>query len=96
VSSYGKTIYLKSELDPRMFPPVPRNSKAFKNKFKTRTTVERTNKRIFEDYAVEEYGARSNMIRAALATFAAVNIHLDAWVKHQGFRFADLLAHPAA
>lgn len=78
-----------------MFPPVPRNSKAFKNKFKTRTTVERTNKRIFEDYAVEEYGARSTMIRAALATFAAVNIHLDAWVKHKWFRFADLLAHPA-
>ena len=95
-SNYGKTIYLKSDLDPRMFTPVPRNSKAFKDKFKTRTTVERTNKRIFEDYAIEEYGARSTMIRAALATFAALNIHLDAWVKHEGFRFADLLAHPAA
>jgi hypothetical protein len=68
-SNYGKTIYLKSDLDPRMFTPVPRNSQAFTDKFKPRTTVERTYKRIFEDYAIEEYGARSTMIRAALATF---------------------------
>ena len=95
-SNYGKTIYLKSDLDPRMFTPVPRNSQAFKDKFKTRTTVERTNKRMFEDYAIEQYGARCTMFRAALATFAAVNIHLDAWVKHKGFRFVDLLIHPAA
>ena len=42
-SQYGKTIYLKSDDDPRMFTPVPRNTKAFKKKFKTRTTVERAN-----------------------------------------------------
>ena len=95
-SNYGKTIYLKTEHDPRMFTPVPRHSQAFKDKFKTRTTVERTNKRLFEDYAIEDYGARSTMLRAALATFAAVNMHLDAWVKHKGFKFLDLLKKAAA
>ena len=95
-SKYGKTIYLKPDDDPRMFTPVPRNTKAFKEKFKTRTTVERTNKRMFEDYAIEEYDARSAMIRTSLAAFAVVNIHLDAWVKHTGFKFAGLLEAPAA
>ena len=95
-SNYGKTIYLKTEHDPRMFTSVPRHSQAFKDKFKTRTSVERTNKRLFEDYAIEEYGARSTMLRAALATFAAVNMHLDAWVKHTGFKFSDLLKISAA
>ncbi len=95
-SNYGKTIYLKTEHDPRMFTPIPRHLQAFRVKFKTRTTVERTNKRLFEDYAIEDYGARSTMLRAAIATFAAVNMHLDAWVKHKGFKFSDLLKNPAA
>ncbi|MBA1336634.1 MAG: hypothetical protein HPY66_3069 [Firmicutes bacterium] len=34
---------------------------------------------------------RSSKQRFARATFAAVNIHLDAWVKHTGFSIIDLL-----
>jgi hypothetical protein len=74
-----------------MFPPVPRCSDAFKERFKTRTTVERANKRLFTDYAIEEYDSRSVILRTALATFAAVNIHLDAWVKYTGFSITSLL-----
>ena len=33
-SSYGKIIYIKVEHDPRLFPPVPRYSDAFKARFK--------------------------------------------------------------
>lgn len=90
-SAYGKTIYIKVDHDPRMFPPVPRCSDAFKERFKTRTTVERANKRLFTDYAIEEYDSRSVILRTALATFAAVNIHLDAWVKYTGFSITSLL-----
>jgi len=64
-----------------MFPPVLRHTKALKNKFKIRTSVERINKRLFIDYALERARCRSNMMRFAIATFAAVNVHLDAWVK---------------
>jgi len=88
-SSYGKVVYIKPDYDPRMFPPVPRHTKAFKDKFKTRTSVERTNKRLFIDYNIERARSRSNMMRFAMATFAAVNIHLDAWVKHTNFSFVD-------
>jgi len=52
-SNYGKTIYLKPDYDPSMFTPVPQNSQAFTEKSKARTTVERTNKLTFEDYAIE-------------------------------------------
>jgi hypothetical protein len=51
--------------------------------------VERTNKRLFIDYNIERARSRSNMMRFAMATFAAVNIHLDAWVKHTNFSFVD-------
>jgi len=79
-----------------MFPPVPRHTKAFKDKFKTRTSVERTNKRLFIDYSIERVRLRSNMMRFAMATFAAVNIHLDAWVKHTNFSFVDTFIVGAA
>lgn len=86
-SKYGRVIYIKPNYDPRLFTPVPRYSQVFKDKFKTRTSVERTNKRIFIDYAVEEFKSQSTMLRFSLATFAAVNIHLDAWIKHLNFSF---------
>ena len=95
-SKYGRVIYIKPDHDPRMFPPVPRSSCAFKARFKTRTSVERSNKRMFTDYAIEEYGSRSSMMRMALAAFAVINIHLDAWVKNTNFSFTYLLQEQAA
>lgn len=85
-SNYGKTLYIKPEDDPRLFPPVPRDTLLFKSIFKRRTSVERGNKRIFEDYRVEGYRSRSKKLRFALAAFAVANIHLDAWVKHLDIR----------
>jgi hypothetical protein len=90
-SLYGRTVYIKPGFDLRLFPPVPRDSDAFKNMFKTRTTAERSNKRVFIDYRVEDSRSRSSRMRFAFATFAAVNIHLDAWIKHTGLNLIDLL-----
>ncbi len=95
-SKYGRVIYIKPDYDPRMFPPLPRDSNAFKTKFKTRTSVERSNKRMFKDYAIEHYQSRSTMMRMSLAAFAVVNIHLDAWVKHNSFSFCALMENQAA
>ena len=89
-SNYGRTIYIKPDDDPRLFPPIPRDTQLFKDTFKRRTSVERANKRIFEDYHVESYRSRSSRLRFSLATFAAVNIHLDAWIKHLGILPCDL------
>ncbi|UZQ49569.1 hypothetical protein [Clostridium kluyveri] len=95
-SNYGKVVYIKPDFDSRMFPPVPRHSEKFKTVFKTRTSVERSNKRMFQDYAIEEYKSQSAMMRMSLATFAVINIHLDAWIKHTGFSFINLLQNKAA
>ena len=91
-SKYGRTVYIKSNVDPRLFPAVPRSSQSFKNKLKNRTSVERTHKRHFEDYSIEAGNMRSNKQRFAKATFAAINVHLDAWVKHTDLTLEKLLA----
>lgn len=81
-SSYGPAFYIKSSNDVRLFPPVPRHTDSFKETFKRRSSVERTFKRIFEDYGIEAFRARSRSLRFSLAVFAAINMHLDAWIQH--------------
>lgn len=88
-SNYVKVIYIKSDYDPRIFPPVSCNSEKFKGKFKTRTSVECSNKHMFIDYAIEEYSSRSAMMRIALANFFIINIHLDAWIKRTHIFFQN-------
>jgi hypothetical protein len=53
-------------------------------------------KRTLEDYAIEEYDARSAMMRTSLAALAVINIHLDAWIKHTNISFVGLLEQQAA
>ncbi len=90
-SAYGKTIYIKPKDDRRLFTPVPRHTDAFKEEFKKRTSVERSNKRMFIDYAIEDARSQSTMMRFAFATFSVINLHLDAWVKHKDFNILKLL-----
>jgi len=90
-SSYGRTIYIKPDYDLRLFPPIPRNTEAFKEKFKTRTSVERSNKRMLVDYNIEAGNCRSSKQRFVRATFAVVNMHLDAWLKHMNFDIIKLM-----
>jgi len=94
-STNGRVVYLKPDYDLRLFPLVHRDSDEFKETFKRRSTVERSFKRIFEDYCVESYSSQSNRLRFSLATFAAINIHLDAWIKHEKFSLYKILEQVA-
>jgi hypothetical protein len=95
-NNYGRTIYLKPEDDLRLFTPVPRHSNVWRSKFKTRTSVERSHKRILVDYDIEAGKCRSSRQRFARAVFAAINVHLDAWIKHLNFNIIELIEHQAA
>lgn len=90
-SKYDRVIYLKPDYDFRMFPPVPRYSQTFKDKFKTRTSVERSNKKMFVDYHIENIRSQGSKLRFSIATFTVVNMHLDTWIKHLKFSFLATL-----
>jgi hypothetical protein len=94
-SKYGKVVHIKPDYDLRMFPPVPRYSQTFKDKFKTRTSVERSNKRMFVDYHIENVRSQSSKLRFSMATFAVINIHSDAWIKHLKFSLLTTLEQAA-
>jgi hypothetical protein len=42
-SSLGPLVYIKSDTDPRLYPPIPRDSKKFKQLMNQRTSTERCN-----------------------------------------------------
>lgn len=80
-SSYGRTVYVKNTDDIRLYPPIPRESKLYKTIYKDRTSCERVNNRILNDYHLSTYRGRSAMRVFFFAICAAINIHLDAQLK---------------
>ena len=81
-SDYGRVIYTKPDWDLRLFTRIPRGSVAWKDKMKQRTAAERVNNRILNDYGISRSATRGKKRIAFMTTLAAINIHLDAQVKH--------------
>lgn len=79
-SNYGRVVYTKPDWDFRLFTQTPRTSKEWKKIYARRTTVERTFKRILDDYSIENANARSKKRWFWQVTLAAINQHLDAQV----------------
>lgn len=78
---YGRTIYTKPHDDLRLFTKTPRQSKAWKDVFKMRSSSERSFDRMKVDYELERCRVRSRKAWYFRAHFIAINQHLDAWVK---------------
>lgn len=80
-SSIGPCVYIKSDEDPRLFPPIPRKSKRFKEIYNQRTATERENW-VLDSYNLDgahrcaEYG----LIRL---TFSCIIIHAVNWYNEQ-------------
>jgi len=81
-SSYGLTCYTKPEWDRRIFTEIPRGSDLWKQLYKKRSVSERVNKR-YNDFALDTTRVRDNCYWYHLAHLAAINMHLDAWVKQE-------------
>lgn len=80
-SEYGRVIYTKPSDDPRIFTPVPRGTKKFKDTFKTRTCSERVNTRVLNDYKVESLRVHGKKRYSFFTMIACIQIHLDARLK---------------
>jgi hypothetical protein len=74
-------VYTRPENDYRLFTKTPHGSKAWKNVFARRSSVELSLKRAFVDYRIEQARARSDKRWFFIATLAALNQNLDAQIK---------------
>jgi hypothetical protein len=79
---YGKIVYVRLADNLRLLTPVPRDTDEWNETYKQRSAAERVNNRILTDYKLEQpkrYGKRK---LAFFTFFNAINVHLDAQVKH--------------
>lgn len=83
-SSYGRTVYTRTEDNPRFFTAVPRDSRAWCKVMNQRTSVERINKQVLQDCGIENNGVRTRSRITLWLTAAMMVIHLKAQYNYQG------------
>lgn len=87
--SYGKTVRVPREIDPRRFPALPRATQKFERMYKGRTSVERVNARLKIFWGVDDgnvtgaqrFTAHVGAVMVVHAAFATV---LAAAPRHDG------------
>ena len=90
-SAYGRCIYIKPTWDLRLFTVVPRGSDEWILQMKSRTTPERVNKHILNDYGLEQSHTRGKKRIFWWSLVHSLNVLLDARFKVSGFNFISLL-----
>jgi hypothetical protein len=78
--SYGKTVRVPRQVDPRRFPALPRATKKFERMYKGRTAVERVNARLKVFWGVDDgnltgsrrFAAQVGVVLAVHAVFATL------------------------
>jgi len=78
--TYGKTVRVDCEIDPRRFPALPRATKKFERMYKGRTSVERVNARLKIFWGVDDgnltgsrrFMAQVGVVLAVHAAFATL------------------------
>lgn len=87
--TYGKTVRVESEIDPRRFPTLPRATKKFERMYKGRTSVERVNARLKIFWGVDDGNVTGSrrfvaQVGVVLAVHAAFATLLASAPRHEG------------
>jgi len=80
-SPYGRCIYTKPDWDIRLYTPVPRGTDEYKKVYNHRTSSERINNRILNDYHLHDMKIHGKKRYSFFSMIAGINIHLDARLK---------------
>jgi hypothetical protein len=82
-AKYGRTYHTHSSDNLRLFPKTVRGSEKWKNTYKRRTSIERSNKREKIDYKLESGRHRSTMMWYMRLYGIMICQHMDAWYINQ-------------
>ena len=94
-SAYGRTICTKPKCDVRLFTVIPCGSEQWQKEMNKRIDFERFNKRILNDYNMEEVHSRGKKRWSWWTILHSTNIHLDARIKVSKFSFISILEKSA-
>jgi len=86
-STIGPYVYIKSETDPRLFPPIPRKSRKFRDVMKLRSGSERVNA-VIDSYNIE--GAHR------CAEYSLIRLYLVYIAVHADIRYRESMKNNTA
>jgi len=96
LSAYGRTVYVSPNQNLRLITRIPRDSPEWKTRMKARTTSERVNKRLLNDYNLERHRARGKKRIFWWSLVHSVNILLDTTQKVSNRPFLSVLTQVLA
>lgn len=82
-AKYGRTFHTNASDNLRLFPPLARGSKEWREAYKRRTASECSNKREKVDYHLEDGRHRSTMMWMVRIYGIMFCQHIDAWFCHR-------------
>lgn len=91
-AKYGRTFHAHPKDNSRLFPKTSRESDEWKDTYKRRTSIERSNKREKVDYHLEAGRHRSTAMWAIRLYAIMMCQHIDAWYEHRKSELAPLKA----
>lgn len=80
-SSYGRVIYIKFDKDIKLFGAIRYKSDEWKDIYRNRTSCERINNRIINDYHIKDMKTHGRKRNLFMLLMIGINIHLDAYYK---------------
>ena len=84
-SDYGRVVKVFDKTNLKLFSPLMYGSDEWKEIYKNRTSTERINNRILNDYGLHSLSCRNGSKHFFFVMLAGINIHLDAWAKAEHF-----------
>lgn len=84
-SDYGRVVKVYDKTNLKLFSPVMYGSDEWKKIYNNRTSTERINNRILNDYGLHSLSCRNGSKHFFFTMLAGINIHLDAWAKAEHF-----------
>lgn len=84
-SDYGRVVKVYDKTNLKLFSPLMYGSDEWKEIYKNRTSTERINNRILNDYGLHSLSCRNGSKHFFFMMLAGINIHLDAWAKAEHF-----------
>ena len=82
-SDYGRTVHTKFDWDLRIFTPTPRDSKKWNETMDKRSSSERRNSQVKNDYNLEYDKVRSKSRWLIRTIMRDATIHVNTWVKEK-------------
>ncbi len=82
-TDYGRTVYINDGDNLRLSGPIAYKSDKWKDIYNNRTSTERINNRILNDYNLQHMRIRNKAKNAFFMFIAGICIHLDAWIKEE-------------